>query len=337
MQAATGSKPWIGRHLLTLEPQFRERIWGGHRLRAANPPIGEAWIAYGGSQIQSGPFAGSTLDELVEKEAEAVLGSAVLGRYGKRIPMLIKLLDCADWLSLQVHPNDEQARRMVGPNAFGKTEAWYFLDTDPEARILLGVKPGTTPDSLAAAIRAGRALDVAQEVDVQAGEAVLIPAGTLHASGPGLFIYEIQQASDITYRAYDWDRPETAERKLHIEESAEVAQAVGPLPRSRPLVGPDCACDCAGEYGSFELQLCAVGETPLASDTAGLSFHVITAIEGTVRVRCGAEMTELAPYETAFIPAAAGEYEIAAKETSARVLRARVPDGSPAAFRPGSR
>jgi mannose-6-phosphate isomerase len=334
MEAVARSRPAIGRRLLILEPQYRERVWGGRRLRPAEPPIGEAWIAFGASRVRNGPFAGATLDDLVAAQGQALLGTSAMARYGARFPLLVKLLDCADWLSLQVHPNDEQARRMVGPDAFGKTEAWYFLDTDPPARILLGVKPGTTAAALAGAMRAGRVVDVAEEVAVHAGEAVLIPAGTLHALGPGLFIYEIQQASDTTYRVYDWDRPQTAGRKLHIEESIEVTAPVGPLSLRTPETGAGTASACAIECDKFELQLCSVGETPLRSDTAGLSFHILTSIEGAVELGCGRETVRLETYDTALVTAAAGRYEIRALSRPARLLRARVPDGSAVAFCP---
>jgi mannose-6-phosphate isomerase len=326
MEAIATGVPAPGRRLLSLQPQYRERIWGGQRLRAADPPIGEAWLAFGASLVQAGPLAGTSVDELVADDAKTILGTAVLARYGARFPLLIKLLDCAEWLSLQVHPNDAQARRMVGPGEFGKTEAWYFLSTDPEARILLGVKPGTTAADLAAAIRAGRALDVAAEVEVHPGEAVLIPAGTLHAIGPGVLLYEIQQASDTTFRAYDWGRPETAGRKLHVEESAEVALPVSPLDRTTPVVPDATGTACAVECGDFELDLASVGEAPLLADTANRSFHILTAIEGAAEVVCGDESLPLQRHQTALIPAASGGYEIRALSAEpARLLRASVP------------
>src|ERR1035437_6151289 len=148
----------MGQSLFLLEPQFRERVWGGQRLRASNPPIGEAWIAQGASRVVAGRHQGRTLDDLVGAYGSELLGSAGSGsRSDHRFPVLAKLLDCADWLSVQVHPNDEQAKRMEGPGHLGKTEAWYFIETEPGAKILLGVKPGTGKDQLVRAIRAGQA------------------------------------------------------------------------------------------------------------------------------------------------------------------------------------
>jgi len=316
----------MGQVLFCVEAQFRERIWGGQRLRASNPPVGEAWIAYGGSRVLGGSQEGRTLDELVVSYGSELLGSAAAGRTGGRFPLLVKLLDCADWLSIQVHPNDEQARRMVGPHEPGKTEAWYFIETDPGARILLGVKPGTDKDRLAEAIRAGRAIDVASEVEVRGGETVLIPAGTLHALGPGLFLYEIQQASDTTYRAYDWGRPQSAGRRLHIEESAEVTLPVGPLERALPRVDAGTGtCEAiACEY--FELDLVRVASASLQAGTEGRTLHILTVIEGAAELTCGHETTRLGRFETALVAGAAGAYSVRSLGGPATLLRARLPD-----------
>ncbi|HEV2764515.1 MAG TPA: type I phosphomannose isomerase catalytic subunit, partial [Pyrinomonadaceae bacterium] len=224
----------LTQRLYPLEPQYRERVWGGQRLKAADPPVGEAWVAFEESRVSGGAHAGRTVGELSDVYGAPLLGREVASRYGPRFPLLVKLLDCADWLSVQVHPNDEQARRMVGPREFGKTEAWHFLEVEPGATIYAGVKRGTTAEALAEAIRAGRVLDVCERFEVRAGETVYIPAGTLHALGPGLLLYEVQQSSDTTYRVYDWDRPAKEGRKLHVEESAAVADAHSRAPRRPP-------------------------------------------------------------------------------------------------------
>jgi mannose-6-phosphate isomerase len=308
--------------LLAIEPEYRERVWGGQRLRAATPPIGEAWIAYGGSHVRGGPLAGRTLDELTRSHGPELLGAAA--RRDDRFPLLAKLLDCADWLSVQVHPNDEEARRMVGPGEWGKTEAWYFLEADPGARILVGVKPGVGRAKLAAAIREGRVVDVAAEVEVRSGEAILIPAGTLHALGPGLLLYEIQQASDTTYRAYDWGR-QGAGRKLHVEESAAVARAVAARDRNSPRVDGGTGATDAVACDYFDLDLVRVAETPLAADTGGRSFHIVTAIDGKADVICGGDTVSLSRFETALVTAAAGEYEVRASGSPTTLLRAALP------------
>lgn len=320
--------PTFDQHLFSIEPQYRERVWGGRRLRAADPPIGEAWIAYGPCRVASAGPAGPTIDELVALHGAELLGRAVADRYGTRFPLLVKLLDCADWLSVQVHPNDAQALRMVGPREFGKTEAWYFLDADPGAQIMVGVKPGVSRDELAARIRGGGIVEVADRISVRDGEALLIPAGTLHALGPGLLLYEIQQASDTTYRVYDWDRPPSAGRRLHIEESVAVTLPVGPAELRRPQVAGETGSATAVECSLFRLELIRVspGGGPLESDTAGRSFHLVTAIEGTTEIVCGSERAGLRRFETVLVAGSAGRYQIRSSGGPAALLRASVPE-----------
>jgi mannose-6-phosphate isomerase len=319
----------LDQYLLALEPQYRERVWGGQALRASTPPIGEAWIAYGPSCVASGRLGGWTLDELVASHGPALLGTAVAERFRSRFPLLIKLLDCADWLSVQVHPNDEQARRMVGPGEFGKTEAWYFLETANDAQIMAGTMPGVGAEELAAAIRGGRVLEVAEHVTVHDGEALLIPAGTLHALGPGLLLYEIQQASDTTYRVYDWERPASEGRKLHIEESVKVALPVGPTELARPRVADETGTATAVDCAYFELDLVRVSQNggPLAADTAGRGFRILTVIEGAAEISRATERIGLRRFETALVAGSAGAYEISAIDGPVTLLCAAVPDG----------
>ena len=318
----------IDQHLLALEPQARERVWGGQLLRPSNPPIGEMWVAYGPSRVSGGLYRGRTLDELVAEFGPSLVGTTVSSRYGTRFPLLVKLLDCADWLSVQVHPNDEQAGRMVGPGEPGKTEAWYFLTAEPGAQIILGVKPGVDAAKLAGAIRDGHIREVAASVDVHAGEAALVPAGTLHALGPGLLLYEIQQASDTTYRVYDWDRPASDGRKLHIEESVEVTRAIVAAPPVRPVVpagtGTSDAIDCP--YFDVDLVRVAADGGPLAADTAGRKFHILTVLDGKIEVTSGNERLGLGRFETALVAGSAGAYEIRTAAGPATILRAVVPE-----------
>jgi mannose-6-phosphate isomerase len=317
----------LSQRLLKLEPQFKERVWGGQRLKAADPPIGEAWVAYGPSTVSNGPSAGRTLDDLIAIGGTGLMGADGAARYGSRFPLLIKLLDCRDWLSVQVHPNDEQARRLVGPNEFGKTEAWYFLETEPGAQILAGVKPGVSRKALVSAIREGRIVEVSDRIDIHAGEALLIPAGTLHALGPGLLLYEIQQASDTTYRAYDWGRPTSAGRALHIQESVEVTTTDPACGRARPVVEGVTGTARAVSCQYFDLDLVRVSDgAPLPGATGGRIFHIVTVVDGSVELRCGDESVRLGRFETALVAGAAGDYTVTSRHDSATLLRAAIPD-----------
>ena len=309
------------RHLFRLQPQYRERVWGGQNLRSSQPPIGEAWIAFEDSLVEG---EARTVGQLAEQFGPALLGEDVARRFG-RFPLLIKLLDCADWLSVQVHPNDEQAERLVGPGNYGKTEAWHFLEVQPGATILAGVQPGTSPEALARAIRAGQVLGVSVRREVREGETVFIPAGTLHALGPGMLLYEVQQVSDTTYRVYDWDRPASAGRQLHIEESVAVtdpekASAVTPPPNLSGTVA-QVTVSCP----FFALEVLNLEGGVLAGDTRGQSAHVLTATYGEVEVRRAEESVRLGRHESVLVAGGAGEYEVRAVGGAARALRASVP------------
>lgn len=317
--------PTLTQRLFLLEPQYRERVWGGRRLKPSNPPVGEAWVAFGESRVRGGRHAGRTLGELIQSDGKSLLGAEVAARCGSRFPLLAKLLDCADWLSVQVHPDDEQAARMVGPGESGKCEAWHFIEAEPGASVYAGVRPGTTADELADAIREGRVLDVTRRFEVRAGETVYIPSGTLHALGPGLLLYEIQQCSDTTFRVYDWDRPASDGRRLHVEEAAAVADArlradAAPPPR---LEGTAAARAVSCDF--FELDVLRVAGPALAGDTGGRSFHLLTVVEGETEVFCGGETARLGRFETAMVAGGAGPYELRAAGAAAKVLRAAVP------------
>ena len=316
----------LTQRLFLLEPQYRERVWGGQRLKAADPPIGEAWVAFEESRVREGEHAGRTVAELASEYGEELLGRKVFEAYGTRFPLLVKLLDCADWLSVQVHPNDEQAERLVGKGEFGKSEAWHFIEAEPGASIYAGIKAGTSKEELEEAIRGGRVLEVAERFEVKAGETVYIPAGTLHALGPGLLLYEVQQSSDTTFRVYDWDRPASAGRKLHVEESVAVTdprKVVVPRPAPE-LEGTAVVAALVCPY--FELDVVRVGGEVLDEETRDETFHLLTVIEGEVEVSREGEAVSLSKYETALVAGGAGAYRLrAAGAGGARLLRSAVP------------
>jgi mannose-6-phosphate isomerase len=310
--------------LLQLTPEYHTRVWGGQRLKPADPPIGEAWVVHEGNRVANGPYADQTLVEVTHALGAALMGAPVVARTGLRFPLLIKLLDCNDWLSIQVHPNDDQAIQLEGAGQFGKTEAWHVLDAKPDATLIAGVKPGASATALADSIHAGTVLDFAQQQQVRAGDTVFMPAGTMHALGPGLLIYEVQQTSDITYRVWDWNRPASAGRKLHIEQSLAVTDpaASGQVTHLRPMLDADAQQLVKCPY--FTLELLASKAETLTLDTQGKSFHALTVIQGQAAVEHGAESVTLNPYETVIVAADAGAYAVRPL-TPCRVLKAAVP------------
>jgi mannose-6-phosphate isomerase len=262
---------------------YRDYVWGGHRLRPGKEITAEAWIVYEGNQIATGPDAGKTLLEVAEREKEALLGTKPLAQTGLRFPLLIKLLDCNQWLSLQVHPNDEQAKQLEGPQHFGKTEAWYVIEAEKDAQLISGFRSGVDRDRIAAAVRGGGIMELVARKNVLAGDIFFIAPGTLHALGPGLLIYEVQQTSDITYRVYDWDRPKSAGRKLHIEEAIAVLdpEATGKsMSESMPEDAIQQLVSC--EY--FALDLMEGESQQISLDTKGQSFSALTVVAGKLRV-----------------------------------------------------
>jgi mannose-6-phosphate isomerase len=309
------------REALRLAPAYHERVWGGQRLQPGPRPIGEAWIVYEANQVIGGAYNGRTLAELAATQGEALLGPKALKQGGARFPLLIKILDTYDWLSVQVHPNDEQAAQLEGPGQLGKTEAWHILAADPGARLICGLQPGTTNDALATAIREGTVTNLARYLGAEAGDTIFIAAGTMHALGPGLLLYEVQQTSDITYRVFDWNRPPSAGRKLHIEQSLAVTNPtisgeVQPRPSGQPGI-PQPLVTCP--YFTLEEI-----DGPASLDTRGESFHALTSVAGEVTVEGDGWKHRLVPFESVVVPASCGSYALTAA-ADARTLLSRVP------------
>lgn len=315
--------------LIQLVPDYRAYVWGGARLRHADQPIGEAWIVHENNRVASGPHAGRALAEVAHLERERLLGSDVFARTGTRFPLLIKLLDCHQWLSVQVHPNDAQAEAMFGPGHFGKTEAWHVIDAAPGATLISGTAPGTTREALVNAIRDGTILSVARMREVAAGDTLSVPAGTLHALGPGLLVYEVQQTSEITFRVWDWDRPKSAGRVLHIEQSIAVTDPdlTGQLVPAAPLAAGTETELVSNRY--FRLSMAPLDGHAVECDTHWRSFHAVTVIEGGATVRTRDSSVDLRAFGTVLVPAAVGAYRI---EPTA-LGRALIASAAPVALR----
>jgi mannose-6-phosphate isomerase len=296
---------------LQLIPEYRPYVWGGDRLRPGQSPTAEAWVIYENDEVASGPLAGRTLGQVAADYGPALLGKRVFKKTGTRFPLLIKLLDCAQWLSLQVHPNDKQARRLEGPEFVGKTEAWHVLEAVQGAQLIAGLKPGTSGDELTRAIRNGTILEFAQYLDVHPGDTIFMPPGTIHALGPGLLIYEVQQTSDLTYRVWDWDRPQTGGRVLHIEKSLEVAN---PKAATKAVPAPalrDGEHKILTRNPYFTLELLAARTKPAELDTHGDTFNAITVIEGAATLEaCSGSGLTLERFQSAVVPAECGKYSL---------------------------
>ena len=231
---------------MTFKPIYKPKMWGGRRFATlfnrelpANDSIGESWEISdrkdGVSIIDSGEFAGMSLNDFRQKYAESLFGEQV-DKYKDRFPLLLKFLNAEEKLSLQVHPDDKYA--MKNENDLGKNEAWFVVDAMPDSEIVRGFKAGITKDKAKKAIEKGKIESILYSFNVDNGDAISIPTGTVHGIGSGLVLAEIQQNSDVTYRLHDYNRTDKNGRKreLHIEKALDVLsfRDIG-LPKVKPV------------------------------------------------------------------------------------------------------
>ncbi len=328
---------------LSFQPVFKDYIWGGRnletRLGRELPPgtVAESWeIAAhtnGQSTVANGPLAGCTLADLQQRWGERLLGSSA---DSESFPLLIKLLDANRWLSVQVHPDDAYARKHAGE--LGKTELWIILHAEPGAEIIYGLKAGVDRQSLAQAAEAGAVDSVLHRLPVHTGDAVYVPAGTVHALGPGVIVAEIQQNSDTTYRLYDWGRAgaDGQSRPLHVQQALDVIdwRMVEPAIAAPPtLAAPqgwirDALADLRTIDGPAAANLGLAGRADTAclhfrvdrltgspgavwNDACdGTSFHLWGALSGEASLHWSGETVKLRAISWLLLPAALGDYEI---------------------------
>jgi mannose-6-phosphate isomerase len=320
---------------LILTPRLDPKPWGGRRLAEFGfklPPhelIGEAVITAPEAVIGEGPHAGRALGEVVNNDPSAALGERGLAAAGNRplFPLLVKLIDASQDLSIQVHPTDEFAQV---EDSLGKTEAWYVLDAAPGGTLYLGLKPDASVDEVEEFAREGRRLSgLLRHVPAQLNTTVLIPAGTIHALGAGVLVYEIQQPSAITYRLDDWGRVDASgkSRELHIDQSLMVANGdyrpdlIPPVDIRRPAGRSQILAAC--RYFAVERIALAAGES-LTLTTSG-SPQVITCLRGGLEIAVDGMSASMASGQTAAILASSPVAAVQASEPAV-MLRAWVPD-----------
>ena len=323
---------------LRFTPLFRKYLWGGRRLQTSlGKSIGpegnyaESWeiVDHGPDQsiVLAGKWAGQSLNEILMKEGEALLGrdfeqwsqTHQIQGLGKRFPLLFKFLDCHRPLSVQVHPNDAQASNLSCPD-LGKTEAWVVLEAVPGTKVFAGLRSGIGKADLAKAVNAGRTEEMRHCFEPQAGDCIFIPAGTVHALGAGLVIAEIQQASDTTYRLFDWNRVDASgnSRPLHIAQSLEVIdETSGPV---------DPVAVTVEESGLETLVNCdkfVLRRRHLASHlTLGGDdrMRILVSVEGSCSLKDDPSGQPLKRGQTALLPAAAGDLALELETSTACLL-----------------
>lgn len=270
--------------------------------------IGESWEISGvrglESVVSDGPDAGKTLAELCATYGAALLGTENARRFGASFPLLIKFIDAASPLSVQVHPNDEVARRRH--QSPGKTEMWYVVKASSGAYLLDGFSRTVTPDEYMARVADHTLPDVLRRCEVRPGEVYFLPSGRVHSIGTGCMVCEIQQASDITYRIYDYGRTDSEgkPRQLHLEEAREVIDYAVPEPETSPGEAENIRCPVI-TCPYFSTAVYRLTE-PLSCDYTRIdSFVILICVEGGCRVTCGTACATLDAGHTLMVPAEA--------------------------------
>lgn len=308
---------------LKLDPVYKEPIWGGKRLREIfgkdipSDTTGESWeIAChenGTSTVSNGVLKGKSLKEVIDEYGIEALGTKIGEEGKKKFPLLVKIIDASDKLSVQVHPEDEYAKEHEGE--LGKTEMWIVLDAKPGAQLVYGLKPGVSQEMFEEGIQKGTLENLLNFVDVQKGDVFFIPAGTLHAIGEGLLIAEIQQNSDTTYRVYDWNRVDGNgnSRELHIQKALDVTN-LSHCSGQEKVKGTIIK---EGENTRNHLVSCKYFITEIlevqkeSKETLnGEKFDLLMAIEGKGAIQYREGTVPFKAGDSFFIPASMGDYSI---------------------------
>lgn len=304
---------------ITCYPILKDRIWGGDKLKAIGKPlqsnsIGESWelsmIGEDVSIIQNGHYQYTSIEVLIENFPEQVLGKEIVATYGVQFPLLFKFLDAKTDLSIQLHPNDELAKRRH--NSFGKTEMWYIMEAEPDARIILGFNKDSSAQEYVQHLENKSLPSILREYKVKKGDVFFIETGTVHAIGGGVLLAEIQQTSDITYRIYDWDRVDADgnPRTLHIDLALE---AINYKAKDNKVTyeKQDNQSNSLVHCPFFRTNFIPLdGEIKLTKDPR---FYVYICTEGTFSITYAGISHEFSKGNTVLIPACISEFELKGK------------------------
>ncbi|AWI25700.1 type I phosphomannose isomerase catalytic subunit [Flavobacterium pallidum] len=310
---------------MQFEPILKERIWGGRKLKTLlHKPItseitGESWelstVKGDISIVANGEYKGKPLTEVIASAPQEILGMGVHKRFGNEFPLLFKYLDAREDLSIQVHPNDELAKKRH--NSFGKTEMWYVMQADPDSRIIVGFKGKSSPQQYLDSLKDKSIVSLLDTIKAKPGDVFFLETGTVHAIGAGLVIAEIQQTSDITYRIYDFERKDASgnPRQLHVEEALEAIN-YNPVDAqkhySKITNESNTLVDC--QYFTTNL-IPLEGKKEIHQD--GNSFRVFMCTQGNFSLATGRKKFEYKTGDTVLVPAGLTDYAL---EGTASVL-----------------
>ena len=307
---------------LLFEPNLHPTVWGGKQIRTyknlqpSDEPIGESWevsvVPSSVSIISNGAFKGLPLDMVVREHGAELLGKSVLEQYKGEFPLLVKFIDAADDLSIQVHPNDEMAQRVEGKN--GKTECWYIIKAAPGAYLYAGMKENITQDEYVKRVEDGTICDVLAKHQVKTGDVFYLPAGRVHAIGGGILLAEVQQNSDVTYRIFDYNRPglDGKPRQLHTDKALQAIDFnVQDEYRTIYTNAEQRANPCI-ESPFFTMRI-VVTNRPFHRNLMKYdSFIVTMCLEGdcTIQVRSTGDSILLREGHSCLIPASIADYDV---------------------------
>lgn len=322
---------------LTFHPVYKDYIWGGTRIidkygrRAPAGIYAESWEITDRresiSLVANGDLAGKSLHQLVK-----IYGTALLGRSSAFFPLLVKLIDAKDRLSVQVHP-DEKTVVTVGGEP--KTEAWYVLDAEPGARVYAGFKAGVKKEGFLTALMHCKVADLLKAIPVTRGDVIYVPGGCIHSIGPGCLLLEIQQNSDTTFRVYDWNRHSRGgrERPLHVEQALQVikwrkiSEARHGIRHAPEIKQPrDRWVMTLLECPYFLVEkIVLIEKAPCSYPMDGKSFHILFVESGEISIHAQGVRVVAKAGTTVLIPAALKEYELQQKHSYGQLIRIRLP------------
>lgn len=306
---------------LQFEPIFKQRIWGGEKLKTLlHKPItsnstGESWelsaVEGDVSVVSSGEWKGKSLTALIDEWPNEILGTAVHARFGKQFPLLFKYLDAREDLSIQVHPNDALAKKRH--HSFGKTEMWYVVQADSDARIIVGFKEDSNAANYIENLKNKTLLSILDTVKVESGDVFFLETGTVHAIGAGLVVAEIQQTSDITYRIYDFDRVDASgnARELHVDlalDAINYNKVETKKEYTKNINESNVIVDCP----YFTTNIIPL-DGEISVSKSGESFTVYMCVGGTFEIEYNNSNSHYKKGETVLLPAAVNSFTLHGK------------------------
>jgi mannose-6-phosphate isomerase len=315
---------------LKFEPILKHKVWGGNKLnlllnKEEGENIGESWeisdVDQNISIVHNGPLKGKSLKWILQTYKDKLVGPSYQ-HFGDKFPLLFKFIDARDDLSVQVHPEDELAQRRH--NSFGKTEMWYVLDGEKDSRLIVGFKKKVSLDDYQKALSENKITDLLNSEIVQKGDAFMILPGTVHAIGAGVLLAEIQQTSDITYRIYDWDRPDIDGnmRELHNDlamEAIDFSSSKAKLDYNEQINIPVHI----GKTQFFEVNKLTLSKAFVRDLSSIPSFKVYMCVGGEAILECEGFSETIVKGETILVPAQLGEIKF--DTSSASFLEVYIP------------